>query len=81
VRHVPRIRVLEVLLSVAVLVMLGALAARADCLSDCRNAYEAAMPACQQSYGAAESEVRLQECMDAASATYGTCVDACETED
>jgi hypothetical protein len=66
---------------VAVAAIAQAAAARADCLSDCQDAYQAATAACQDRYGGAGQEVQLQQCMDDAQESFGACNDRCETLD
>ena len=63
------------------LAVFGSTAASADCVSECSNAYQAATASCQERFGAAGQEVQLQQCLDAAQATFGTCSDACDSQD
>lgn len=66
---------------VALLFAAGAApAARADCVSDCTSAYQAAMAACEAKYKAPDQEISLQSCEDAAQDQLATCTDSCEPE-
>jgi len=61
--------------------LLGSPQARADCVSDCSDAYQQAMNACQAKYSAPDQEIQLQDCQDDAQAQLGTCSDDCEADD
>ncbi|HTY17797.1 MAG TPA: hypothetical protein VMH82_08725 [Myxococcota bacterium] len=59
---------------------LGApLVARADCLSDCGDSYEAAMTACHQSNPDPGQLDQLQMCMDQAQQAFEACEQQCES--
>lgn len=58
-----------------------ALAASADCISDCVDAYQKAMAACEQKFGAPDQTDQLQDCEDDAQEQMGTCNDDCEQVD
>jgi hypothetical protein len=53
----------------------------ADCLSDCNDAYEAAMASCQEQFSDPGQEIQLQQCMDSAQAQLGQCNAECEMPD
>lgn len=59
----------------------SALPASADCISDCVDAYQQAMAACEQQFGDPGEEVQLQDCEDTAQQQMGTCDDDCEEVD
>jgi hypothetical protein len=59
----------------------AALAASADCISDCVDAYQKAMAACEQQFGGPDQTDQLQDCEDDAQAQMGTCNDDCEQLD
>jgi len=55
--------------------------ARADCLSDCSDQYEAAMTACHQSNPDASQVDQLQMCMDQVQQRFEKCEEQCEEGD
>ena len=61
------------------LAALAAAAARADCLSDCSDRYEAAMTACHQSNPDPSRVDQLQMCMDQAQQSFEKCEEQCES--
>ena len=60
-----------------VVVALGARLARADCVSDCTTAYQAAMASCDAKYKGVDQEISLQNCEDTAQDQLATCTDQC----
>jgi hypothetical protein len=72
---------LAVLAGFAAFALAGTSAALADCLSDCNDAYEAAMATCQEQFSDAGQEIQLQQCMDSAQERLGQCNADCEMQD
>ena len=68
-------------LAALVVAALAAPLARAECVSDCSDAYQQAMAACQQKYPAPDQEDQLQDCMDDAEEELETCTNDCESVD
>lgn len=72
---------LAALAAFAAFALAGAPEALADCLSDCQDAYESAMAACQEKLSDAGQEIQLQQCLDSAQEQLGQCNAECEMPD
>ena len=73
-------RTLPALAALAVAALASPLA-RAECVSDCSDAYQQAMAACQQKYPGPDQEGQLQDCMDDAQEQLESCTNDCESVD
>lgn len=71
---------LAALAALAVAVV-GSPQARAECVSDCTDAYQEAMAACQQKFSGPEQEDQFQDCTDDAEEVLETCTNECESVD
>ena len=73
-RPIPLVGVVTLALGVT-----ASAVARADCLSDCSDRYEAAMTACHQSSPDSGQLDQLQMCMDQAQQSFERCEEQCES--
>ena len=69
---------MKFLISLAVVLLLHAPNAWADCKSDCQDEYQSEVNSCKTQYDDPDDADELQMCLDSAKGDYDFCVDECE---
>ncbi len=66
------------LISIAVVILLCAPHAWADCKSDCKNDYESEVESCKEQYDDPDDANELLMCNNDAKSEYESCINECE---
>jgi hypothetical protein len=69
---------MRLLISLAMVVLLCAPNAWADCKSDCQNEYESEVDSCKALHDDPDDADMLKMCIDSAKSGYESCIDECE---